>query len=315
MGGGPPTPHISPLDPPPPPQDWAKFSSAAAPDQKVSLAPSASICLDQKIFFGASKNSAPPEAGGGGGGGLHPPSHQPPLNGALAAPLSPVFAPGNSCPLRPHKSPGARTEKPVGTAHEFPTCADRTCREGGLRGLWHSPRASPATRASEHRTAPKCKPPASTPSQGFFRIIKNQGGGGGFPKTPSPPPQTKVTIAGKNGKLQPGKSGQAIFGTPSFGSKTPSPLPPPPPLKRSPAPSPLPLRQAVGGGCQKRFGAVTVSYKCHRSRHLASGGQWLGIGWVPWTGATSLGSALHGPAARPTHGPRCQHRQRLAAVC
>ena len=35
--------------------------------------------------------------------------------------------------------------------------------------------------------------------QGFFRRIKNQGGGGDpSPKTPSPPPQTKVTIVGKN---------------------------------------------------------------------------------------------------------------------
>ena len=33
--------------------------------------------------------------------------------------------------------------------------------------------------------------------QGFFRMIKNQGGGGS-PQTPSPPPQTKVTIVGKN---------------------------------------------------------------------------------------------------------------------
>ena len=34
--------------------------------------------------------------------------------------------------------------------------------------------------------------------QGFFRIIKNQGAGDPSPKTPSPPPQTKVTIVGKN---------------------------------------------------------------------------------------------------------------------
>ena len=37
--------------------------------------------------------------------------------------------------------------------------------------------------------------------QGFFRTIKTQGRGGeggGSPKTPSPPPQTKVTIVGKN---------------------------------------------------------------------------------------------------------------------
>ena len=46
--------------------------------------------------------------------------------------------------------------------------------------------------------------------------------------------------------------------------------------------APEAVRQAVGGGCQGGWGAVTVGYKCHRSRHLASGGRWLGIGWAPW---------------------------------
>ena len=32
------------------------------------------------------------------------------------------------------------------------------------------------------------------------------------------------------------------------------------------------------------MGAVTVGYKCHCSWHLASGGQWLGIGWPPCRG-------------------------------
>ena len=32
------------------------------------------------------------------------------------------------------------------------------------------------------------------------------------------------------------------------------------------------------------MGVVTVGYKCRWSRHLASGGQWLGIGWAPWRG-------------------------------
>ena len=32
----------------------------------------------------------------------------------------------------------------------------------------------------------------------------------------------------------------------------------------------------------KRLGAVTVGYKCHWCRHLASGRQWLGIGWAAW---------------------------------
>ena len=34
----------------------------------------------------------------------------------------------------------------------------------------------------------------------------------------------------------------------------------------------------------KRLWAVTVGYKCHRGRHLASGTQWLGEGWAPWRG-------------------------------
>ena len=46
---------------------------------------------------------------------------------------------------------------------------------------------------------PALMPP---PPQGFFRIIKNQGGGDPSPKTPSPPHQTKVTIVGKKRNLQ-----------------------------------------------------------------------------------------------------------------
>ena len=38
-----------------------------------------------------------------------------------------------------------------------------------------------------------------------------------------PPPQTKVTIVGKNEILQYGKSNRAIFGTQTFGSQTPLP--------------------------------------------------------------------------------------------
>ena len=48
--------------------------------------------------------------------------------------------------------------------------------------------------------------------------------------------------------------------------------------------APEAARQAVGGGCQGGWGAVTVGYKCHWSRHLASGRQWLGRGWAPWRG-------------------------------
>ena len=48
--------------------------------------------------------------------------------------------------------------------------------------------------------------------------------------------------------------------------------------------APAAVTQAVGGGCQKRLGAVTVGYKCHRRWHFASGRQWLGVGWAPWRG-------------------------------
>ena len=34
----------------------------------------------------------------------------------------------------------------------------------------------------------------------------------------------------------------------------------------------------------KRLMAVTVSYGYHSSRHLASAGQWLGVGRAPWKG-------------------------------
>ena len=68
-----------------------------------------------------------------------------------------------------------------------------------------------------------------TRGQGFFRIIKNQGGGVPLPQNPLPPSPDQSDHRGKKRNLQSGKSGQAIFGTPSFGSKPPSPLPPPPP--------------------------------------------------------------------------------------
>ena len=62
-------------------------------------------------------------------------------------------------------------------------------------------------------------------------------GRGASPKTPSPPSPDQSDHSAKKRNLQLGKSGRAIFGTPSFGSKTPSP-PPPPLLKRSPPPPP-----------------------------------------------------------------------------
>ena len=48
--------------------------------------------------------------------------------------------------------------------------------------------------------------------------------------------------------------------------------------------APEAVRWAVGGGFQKRLGAVTVGDKCHWSWDVASGRQWLGIGWAPFWG-------------------------------
>ena len=64
-----------------------------------------------------------------------------------------------------------------------------------------------------------------TYGQGFFTITKNKRGGG-LPQSPLPPSLDQSDHRGKKRNLQKVKSGQAIFGTPSFGSKTPSPLPP-----------------------------------------------------------------------------------------
>ena len=62
-------------------------------------------------------------------------------------------------------------------------------------------------------------------------------GGGGVTPPWTPPPPTKVTIVGKNEKLQKGKSCQAIFGTLIFESQTS----PPPPLLIHPPPGGGPL--------------------------------------------------------------------------
>ena len=61
--------------------------------------------------------------------------------------------------------------------------------------------------------------------QGFFSL----------PQNPLPPSPDQSDHSGEKRNLQLGKSGQAIFGTPSFGSKTPSPPPPlPPPAQKKP---------------------------------------------------------------------------------
>ena len=56
----------------------------------------------------------------------------------------------------------------------------------------------------------------------------------------------------------------------------------------------------------QRLGAVTVGYKCHLGWCLASGGQWLGIGWAPWGGGGSPPSnaSLSLPLIPPPTGAR-----------
>ena len=62
--------------------------------------------------------------------------------------------------------------------------------------------------------------------QGIFRIIKNQGGGDPSPKTPSPPPQTKVTIVGKNEIYNRENLVRPFLVHQVLGDKPPPPLPP-----------------------------------------------------------------------------------------
>ena len=64
-------------------------------------------------------------------------------------------------------------------------------------------------------------------NQGFFRIIKTQGGGDPSPKTPSPPPQTKVTIVGKNEIYNRENLVRPFLVHQVLGPKPPPPLPPP----------------------------------------------------------------------------------------
>ena len=61
----------TPWTPPPPPKDWAKFSSGPSADQEFSVAPLAPIRLDQKVYL------APLDPH------THPPGPPPLLKGAL----------------------------------------------------------------------------------------------------------------------------------------------------------------------------------------------------------------------------------------
>ena len=75
----------------------------------------------------------------------------------------------------------SRPSFPVRPAHTAPSCIPDRKTDG---------------QQNDGETGP---PARQGERQGFFRIIKNQRGGGDpSPKTPSPPPQTKVTIVGKN---------------------------------------------------------------------------------------------------------------------
>ena len=88
----------------------------------------------------------------------------------------------------------------------------------------------------------------------FFRIIKNQGGGAS-PKTPSPPPQTKVTIVGKNEIYNSQNLVRPFLVHQVLGPKPPPPLPPPAQKKpwggsaRSPPPPPHFVDKHIPGPC------------------------------------------------------------------
>ena len=113
--------------------------------------------------------------------------------------------------------------------------------------------------------------------QGFFRIIKNQGGGAS-PPNPLPLSPDQSDHRGKKRNLHLGNSGQAIFGTPSFGSKTPSPPPPPAQKKPCRAPRASPSRGQAMDACRacgrkrSRLHSVAVfapSAQAQAARHLA----------------------------------------------
>ena len=127
--------------------------------------------------------------------------------------------------------------QPTGLSSRLaPPLALQKTSDGSTLAIGACPECSPM----EHDPPPPPPPSGPPPPnpQGFFRIIKNPTGGGDpSPKTPLPPSPDQSDHRGKKRNLQSGKSGQAIFGTPSFGSKTPSPPPPPPALKK-PCPSP-----------------------------------------------------------------------------
>ena len=80
------------------------------------------------------------------------------------------------------------------------------------------------------------------PPQGFFRIIKNPRAGDPSPKTPSPPPQTKVTIVGKNEIYN-----RENLVRPFLVHQVLGPKSPPPPAQKKPCPPPPPPPHGLTG--------------------------------------------------------------------
>ena len=143
----------------------------------------------------------------------------------------------------------------------------------------------------QRRTTSNAFPPRSTPAvergdandparlahilpQGVFRMIKTQaGGGGGSPKTPSPPPQTKVTIVGRNETYNWENLVEPFLVHKLLGPKPP--LPPPPPVKRRPVLPPSLIGWKTSTGWRGRWSS------CSRTAL-----KWMGGPWQFWWSTT-----------------------------
>ena len=105
---------------------------------------------------------------------------------------------------------------------------------------------------------------------------------------------------GKERNLQPGKSGQAPFGTPSFGSKTPSP--PPPAAQKKPCPRPPGGQDWYGGGGASSGDKVTFQFVDEIS--LRDSGHPLPHvppPWRRWSGTAALSWAVRPSATSVSH--------------
>ena len=127
----------------------------------------------------------------------------------------------------------------------FPDDAGRIASfpHSALHVLAVHPRNSLSTHTLLHAFAVQPTPPPRA-SLGY---LKTKGGGDPSPKTPSPPPQTKVTIVGKNEIYNRENLVRPFLVHQVLGPKPPPPLPPPL-LKRSPAPPPLAIPPPPKGG-------------------------------------------------------------------